>query len=164
MRHARPADGGGAGTGGMAQNLNKGGFIVISRTQEDIIRKWPKQWELPTVSIRCITYNQEPYIAQALDGFLMQDTDFPFEVVVHDDASTDRTADIIREYERNYPKIVKPIYEKENLYIKQNKLFNKIVNDACRGKYIALCEGDDYWIDTLKLQKQINFLEKNPDY
>ena len=137
---------------------------MISRTQNEIMKNWPAEWNSPVVSIRCITYNHEPYIAEALDGFLMQETDFPFEIVVHDDASTDNTANIIREYEAKYPKILKPIYETENQYSKHDGSLRKIMNNACKGKYIAFCEGDDYWIDSKKLQKQVDFLEKNPDY
>lgn len=120
--------------------------------------------DAPLLSVRCITYNQEQYISQALDGFLMQKTNFPFEVIVHDDASNDRTADIIREYEKKFPKIIKPIYETENQYSKADGSLARIVNAACKGKYIAFCEGDDYWIDEKKLQMQVDFLEKNPEY
>ena len=137
---------------------------MLNRTQEEIIQKWPKDWNTPLVSVRCITYNQQSFIAQTLDGFLSQETDFPFEVIVHDVASTDKTADVIREYEKKYPKIIKPIYETENQYSKNDDSLDKIVDSACKGKYIAFCEGDDYWIDPLKLQKQISFLEKNLDY
>lgn len=137
---------------------------MINRTQEDIIKKWPKDWKEPLASIRCITYNQEPYIAQALDSFLAQETDFPFEIVVHDDASTDKTADIIRQYVVKYPQIIKPIYETENQYSKQDGSLRKIVNKACVGKYIAFCEGDDFWVVPQKLQKQVDFLEHNPEY
>ena len=118
----------------------------------------------PLVNIRCITYNHEPYIRQCLEGFVMQKTTFPFEAVVHDDASTDGTATIIREYAEKYPDIIKPIYETENLYSKHDGSLSKIMNAHMRGKYIAMCEGDDYWTDPLKLQKQVNFLEDHPDY
>lgn len=116
----------------------------------------------PLVSICCITYNHENYIRDAIEGFLMQETDFPFEIIIHDDASTDATADIIREYERKYPDIIKPIYQTENQYSKGEKV-TLFTLKAARGKYIALCEGDDYWIDPLKLQKQINEMEKRPE-
>lgn len=116
------------------------------------------------VSIECLTYNHEPYIAQTLDGFLMQKTNFPFEVIVHDDASTDKTADIICEYEKKFPKIIKPIYETENQYSKHDGSLARIVNAALKGKYVAMCEGDDYWIDENKLQMQVDFLERNPEY
>lgn len=116
------------------------------------------------VTIQCFTYNQEQYIRQCLDGFVMQKTNFRFEAIVHDDASTDGTADIIREYEAKYPDIIKPIYETENQYSKHDGSLVRIMNEHMHGKYIAVCEGDDYWIDPLKLQKQVDFLANNPDY
>lgn len=115
------------------------------------------------VSIRCITYNHEPYIRQCLEGFVMQKTNFRFEAVVHDDASTDGTADIIREYAEKYPDIIKPIYETENQYSKKDGSLGRIMDAACTGKYIAMCDGDDYWTDPLKLQKQVDILESNPE-
>lgn len=118
----------------------------------------------PLVTIRCITYNHEPYIRQCLEGFVMQKTNFRFEAIVHDDASTDGTAAIIREYAEKYPDIIKPIYEIENQYSKHDGSLDRIMDAHMRGKYIALCEGDDYWIDPLKLQKQVDFLEEHPDY
>lgn len=136
---------------------------MIEITQEQVMQNWNS--ETPLVSISCITYNHEPYIAQTLDGFLMQKTNFPFEVLIHDDASTDRTADIIREYEQNFPKIVKPIYQKENQYSQGKRAVSATWNfPRAQGKYIALCEGDDYWIDENKLQMQVDFLENNPEY
>lgn len=138
---------------------------MIDITQEQIMKNWGvDNADTPLVSIRCITYNHEPYIAQALDGFLMQKTSFPFEIVVHDDASTDKTAEIIREYEKRFPKIVKPIYEIENQWSKPGNVLGKIVNAALKGKYVAYCEGDDYWIDENKLQIQVDFLENNKEY
>ena len=115
------------------------------------------------VSICCTTYNHENYISQCLDGFLSQKTNFKFEILVHDDASTDRTPDIVREYEKSHPKLFRNIYQKENQFLIQNTLTN-ILYPMAKGKYIALCEGDDYWTDPYKLQKQVDFLEKNPDY
>lgn len=138
---------------------------MINITQEQVMQNWgTDNAENPLVSVRCITYNHEPYIAQALDGFLMQKTNFPFEVIVHDDASTDKTAEIIREYEKKFPKIIKPIYETENQYSKHDGSLGRIVDAALKGKYVALCEGDDYWIDENKLQMQVDFLENNPEY
>jgi len=138
---------------------------MIDITQEEIMKNWNvDNTDEPLVSIRCITYNHEPYIAQALDGFLMQKTTFSFEVIVHDDASTDKTADIIREYEKKFPKIIKPIYETENQWSKHDGSLRRIMDSACYGKYIAYCEGDDYWIDENKLQMQVEFLEKNKDF
>ena len=116
------------------------------------------------VTIRCITYNHEPYIRQCLEGFVMQKTNFRFEAIVHDDASTDGTATIIREYAEKYPDIIKPIYETENQYSKHDGSLRRIMDAHTHGKYIAMCEGDDYWIDPYKLQKQVDFLEANPEY
>lgn len=116
------------------------------------------------VSIRCIAYNQEPYIRQCLDGFVMQKTNFCFEAIVHDDASTDGTAAIIKEYAEKYPGIIKPIIETENQFSKHDGSLREIMNNACRGKYVAMCEGDDYWIDPYKLQKQVDFMEQHPDH
>lgn len=121
----------------------------------------------PHVVIRCIAYNQEKYIKEALEGFIMQKTKFPFVAIVHDDASTDSTARIIKEYAEKYPEIIKPIYETENQYSKKDGSLTRTMNDAMiasGAEYIAFCEGDDYWTDPLKLQKQIDFLEANPDY
>lgn len=116
------------------------------------------------VTIRCLAYNHEPYIRRCLDGFVMQKTNFRFEAIVHDDASTDGTAAIIREYAEKYPDIIKPIFETENQYSKRDGSIKRIMNEHTHGKYIAMCEGDDYWTDFFKLQKQIDFLEKNIDY
>lgn len=118
----------------------------------------------PIVSIICITYNHEQYIRQCLDGFMMQVTNFPFEVLIHDDASTDNTANIIREYEAKYPDVIKPIYQSENQYSKGVKIGLTYLYPKAKGKYIAECEGDDYWTDPLKLQKQVDFLEKNLEF
>lgn len=121
----------------------------------------------PLVSILCMVYNHEPYLRQCLDGFVMQKTTFPFEAIVHDDASTDGSAAIIREYAEKYPDIIKPIYETENQYRKgaaseSAKKINAAFNPNT--KYYALCEGDDYWTDPNKLQIQVDFLEAHPDY
>lgn len=121
----------------------------------------------PLVAIHCITYNHEQYIKTALEGFVMQQTNFPFVAIVHDDASTDGTAAIIREYAAKYPKIIKPIFETENQYSKRNGSVSRIMREAINAteaKYVAYCEGDDYWTDPLKLQKQVDFLEADPDY
>lgn len=116
------------------------------------------------VSVCCAAYNHSAYIRQCLDGFIMQKTNFRFEVLIHDDASTDGTQDIIREYEMKYPDIIKPIYQEENQYCKGGKISLRFNIPRAKGKYIAFCEGDDYWIDPLKLQKQVDFLESNIDY
>ncbi len=111
------------------------------------------------VSIVCDAYNHEKYIADALEGFVMQKTNFAFEILVHDDASTDRTAEIIRDYEKRYPNLIKPIYETENQYSKQDGSLERIQFGRVKGKYTAMCEGDDYWTDPLKLQKQFDAME-----
>ena len=116
------------------------------------------------VSIHCLVYNHEPFIRQCLEGFVMQKTNFPFEAIVHEDASTDGSAAIIREYAEKYPDIIKPIFETENQYSKHDDSIARVMHVHMRGKYIAWCEGDDYWIDPLKLQKQVDFLESHPDY
>lgn len=136
---------------------------MLTIAENEIIKNWNSH-DIPLVSIKCLTYNHEKYISQALDGFLMQKTNFPFEIVVHDDASTDKTAEKIREYEKKYPNIIKPIYELENQYSKPGISINDIILPYLRGKYIAICEGDDYWIDENKLQMQVDFLENNPEY
>ena len=114
------------------------------------------------VSVICNTYNHENYIEDAIKSFLMQKTNFKFEVLIHDDASTDRTADIIRKYEKRYPDIIKGIYQTENQYSKGKKITKEFQVPRAKGKYIALCEGDDYWIDSNKLQIQYDTLEAHP--
>ena len=119
----------------------------------------------PLVSISCITFNHAPYLRECFEGFLMQKANFKFEVVVHDDASTDGTREIIEEYTAKYPDIFVPMYQTENQYSKGVRgMMVRFNFPRCKGIYIALCEGDDYWTDPLKLQKQIDFLEKNTDY
>ena len=115
----------------------------------------------PLVSVVCTTYNHEAYIRQCLDGFIMQKTDFPFEIIVHDDASTDSTVSIIKEYEDKYPNLFNNIYRTENWFSQKKNIWGYLFTEKARGKYIALCEGDDYWTDPLKLQKQVDILEKN---
>lgn len=132
------------------------------RSEQMIMQNWKRDTDNPILSIDSITYNHEKYIAKAIEGFLMQETDFPFEILINEDCSTDNTASIIKEFEKNYPNIIKPIYQKENQYskgVEQDFNFPR-----AKGKYIALCEGDDYWTDPLKLQKQVDFLEKNDEY
>lgn len=116
------------------------------------------------VSVCCLAYNHSKYIRQCLDGFVNQKTNFKFEVLIHDDASTDGTQDIIREYEEKYPEIIKPIYQTENQYSKGVKVTKVYQFPRAKGKYITTCEGDDYWCDDNKLQMQFDFLEKHPDY
>lgn len=115
------------------------------------------------VSIICNVYNHAPFIRSALDGFVNQKTNFGFEVLVHDDASTDDSAKIIREYEEKYPEIIKPIFQTENQYSKKIRIGETYQFPRANGDYIALCEGDDYWIDEYKLQKQFDYMEEHPE-
>jgi glycosyltransferase involved in cell wall biosynthesis len=126
-------------------------------------QKWDEH-VVPLVSIVNNTYNHEGFIRDALEGFLMQKTTFKVEILVHDDASTDGTAAIVREYEARYPELIKPVYQTENQYSKGIKVTSTFQFPRALGKYIAMCEGDDYWTDPLKLQKQVEFLEANPEY
>ncbi|SHE77585.1 Glycosyltransferase involved in cell wall bisynthesis [Bacteroides luti] len=119
---------------------------------------------VPKVSVICLAYNHESFIRKCMDGFVMQQANFSFEVLVHDDASTDNTASIIREYEVKYPDLIKPIYQTENKYSQKIDIPRTYQYPRAKGEYIAICEGDDYWIDPLKLQKQVDFLDENPDY
>lgn len=127
-------------------------FIVQNNMSKEIM-----------VSICCLAYNHEKYIRKTLEGFVNQITDFDCEILIHDDCSTDNTVEIIKEYERNYPKIIKPIYQKENQYSKGIAVSNIFQFPRAKGKYIAMCEGDDYWCDKYKLQKQLDALENNPN-
>jgi len=119
------------------------------------------------VSICCLAYNHKDYIRKALDSFLMQKTNFKFEILVNDDCSTDGTTEIIKEYEKKYPDIIKPLYHDENQYSKsyrQGNMMSIIFNfPRVTGKYTAMCEGDDFWTDEYKLQKQVDIMEANPD-
>lgn len=115
---------------------------------------------LPMVSICCATYNHEKYIRKAIESFLAQKTSFPFEILIHDDASTDGTADIICYYQKRYPNIIRPIYQNENQYSKGKKILYEFLFPKARGKYIAICEGDDYWVDQNKLQLQYKHMEE----
>lgn len=118
----------------------------------------------PKVTVLCFAYNQEQFIRNVLNGFIMQKTDFPFEVLVHDDASTDKTPDIIREYAEKYPNIIIPILSKTNHFQAGLSITNVEFCPRIRGKYVAHCDGDDWWTDDHKLQKQVDFLDANPDF
>lgn len=115
----------------------------------------------PMVSIRTSTYNHGPYIKQCIEGVLMQKTSFPFEYIIGEDFSTDETREIVFEYAKKYSQIIRVVTADYNVGSKAN---GRRCIDACRGKYMAICEGDDYWTDPLKLQKQVDFLEKNKEY
>jgi len=118
--------------------------------------------ETPLVSVSLVAYNASAYIKDAIEGCLMQQTSFPFEIIIHDDASQDETAQIILDYVSKYPDKIIPIIQTENQFSKGYEINAKLVIPQARGKYIAFLEADDYWIDPLKLQKQVDFMEKHP--
>ena len=115
---------------------------------------------MPLVSVCCVTYNHADFIKQTLEGFVTQKTNFPFEVIIADDCSTDGQQDIIKEYAKKYPDIIKPIFHSHNTGSYQNLLD---AASACKGKYVAMCDGDDYWTDENKLQKQADFMDTHKD-
>jgi len=130
------------------------------RAEQDIMKEWANTGK-PTVSVCCATYNQQRYIEDAIRGFLIQETDFPFEIIIHDDASTDNTTNIVKQYAQKYPNIIYPIYQKENQYSQGKKILPKIFEIA-QGDYLAICEGDDYWTDPQKLQIQTSKMKEHP--
>lgn len=115
------------------------------------------------VCVVCYTYNHSKYIREALNGFVMQEVDFPYKVIVHDDASTDGTSIIVREYAEKYPDIFIPIIQKENKYSQNIKIFDTIIRPYIDLEYLAFCEGDDYWTDKKKIKKQYDYMCNNPD-
>ena len=115
------------------------------------------------VSVLCITYNQKKYIVDALESILSQHVDFSFELIIHDDASDDGTTDILEEYQNRFPEIIRIISENTNQYSKGEDFVVPIIRSKARGKYIALCEGDDYWIDSSKMQLQKEALDAHPE-
>ncbi|MCO4319942.1 glycosyltransferase family 2 protein [Aliidiomarina quisquiliarum] len=132
------------------------------RSEAEILSSWKGDLDSIKVSIRCAAYNHERFIEDAIIGFLSQITDFPIEICIHDDASTDKTAEIIRRYEKEYPNIFRAIYQTENQYSKDNKP-TAILEKMCSGEYIAVCEGDDFWRDPTKLAKQVSYLDRHPE-
>ena len=143
--------------------ISEQNFIPLNEPTPIRDQHWDEN-VLPLVSISCVTYNHVSYLREALEGFLMQKTTFPVEILIHDDASTDGTEDLIRQYEKQYPRLSFPMYQKENQYSQGVRgMMLRFNFPRARGKYIALCEGDDYWIDPLKLQKQTKIFYENPD-
>jgi len=121
--------------------------------------------EKPLVSVCCLTFNHAPYIRDCLNGFINQKVDFDIEILIHDDASTDGTTEIIEEFQDRYPDMIKPIFQRENQFSKGVRGISFRYNfPRAKGKYIALCEGDDFWTDHCKLKKQVDFLEKNTNF
>ncbi|AOM81662.1 glycosyltransferase [Salisediminibacterium beveridgei] len=132
------------------------------RKEKDILDSWKDSSNnIPVVTVACITYNHERYIEDAISSFLMQETDFPFEVIIHDDASTDKTAKIVKNYAEKYPNIIKTILQTENQYSKGGRIACRFIYPISRGNFVALCEGDDFWTDKEKLQIQYNLMQKN---
>lgn len=115
------------------------------------------------VSIVCNVYNHAPFLRQCLEGLIMQKTDFPFEILIHDDASTDGSDAIIRDYKTKYPDLIYPVYQTENQYSQGVPIEASFQYPRAKGRYIALCEGDDYWTDPQKLQKQVDYMEAHPE-
>ncbi|MBK2094716.1 glycosyltransferase [Francisella philomiragia] len=132
------------------------------RSESQILSSW--QDNKPILSVCCTAYNQEKYIEKALEGFLSQQTDFPFEIIISDDCSTDRTTEILNSYLEQYPNIIRLVYQQQNQYSKGALPIRDFILPVVRGKYIALCEGDDYWTDSTKLQQQVDFLEQNLEF
>lgn len=136
-------------------------YTPLSKPLRITDQNWPRD-TVPLVSITCITYNHVNFIRDALEGFLVQETTFPVEILIHDDASTDGTAEIVRDYEARYPQLIKAICQTENQYSKGNRAV-QLLRPLQRGRYIAVCEGDDYWTDPEKLEIQVSYLENHPE-
>jgi glycosyltransferase involved in cell wall biosynthesis len=137
---------------------------MFNKTEQEIMKDWDLSLSSkPLVSVICKTFNQKKFIAKAIDRFLSQKTNFPFEIIIHDDASTDGTSDIVREYAEKYPKLVKAIIQKENQYSQKHPKTNAMIEEVMDGVYAAICEGDDYWCDDEKLQKQYDFMQAHPE-
>jgi glycosyltransferase involved in cell wall biosynthesis len=134
---------------------------MIEKSEQEIMKKWLPNKQ-PVVTVCCAAFNHGPYIGEAIDSFLMQETDFPFEVIIRDDCSTDETIAIIKAYAKKYPNIIKPIIETENQYVKGIKAMQAMVKKGV-GDFLALCEGDDYWTDPKKLQMQIDLMRAHPE-
>lgn len=118
----------------------------------------------PKVSIVCQVYKHESYLRECFEGFVMQKTTFTFEILVNDDCSPDGSADIMREYEKKYPDLFRCVYQKENQYSKGLLPWFEVLFPMAKGEYIAICEGDDYWTDPYKLQKQVDFMDSHKEY
>jgi glycosyltransferase involved in cell wall biosynthesis len=134
---------------------------MIEKSEQEIMKNWPSNKQ-PVVTVCCATFNHGPYIGEAIDSFLMQETDFPFEVIIRDDCSTDETMSVINAYAEKYPNIIKPIIEVENQYSKGIKAMEAMVKKGV-GDFFSLCEGDDYWTNPKKLQIQLDLMCENPE-
>lgn len=138
----------------------KGGHGFLETPLSLSMQQWPAGTK-PVVGICCITYNHAKFIAQALDGFLMQETTFPVEIIVHDDASTDGAQDIILDYAKRFPGLIRPILQETNQYSKTGDFLGRVLQEP-KSEYVAICDGDDYWTDPCKLQVQFELLEADP--
>ena len=147
----------------MLEKIDLNAFRLLPiPTEQEIMENWKGDVEDPVVSICCITYNHENYIEDTLKGFLIQKTEFPFEILIHDDASTDKTTGILKRYEKAYPRIIKLIVQNENQYVKGERIFPKLY-EISNGEFISLCEGDDFWCDINKINRDVGFLNNNPN-
>jgi glycosyltransferase involved in cell wall biosynthesis len=142
--------------------LQSGKTARLERPVRITEQVWP-EGTAPVATIRCMTYNHANFIRDALEGFLMQETSFPVQILVHDDASEDGTRRIVQEYCRQYPRLITGVLQQENQWSKGIKPSNAL-NHLVRGEFVALCEGDDYWVDPRKLECQIDFLIMNPEF
>jgi len=127
------------------------------------MRNWQGDTTSPAVSVCCIAYNQKDYIAKAIDSLLAQETNFPFEVLIHDDASTDGTTQIVRKYADAYPRIIRTVLQEENQYSQKPIISPRFLFPLVRGKYVAICEGDDYWCSADKVMTQYQAMQQSPD-
>lgn len=146
-----------------AKNLATSRDMSVSRLEKPVRiseQVWPDGMA-PVVSVLCVTYNHVRFIRDAMEGFLFQETTFPVEIVVHDDASTDGTTDILREYARNHASVVRHVAQPKNLW--PNVRGTELVQRYCRGEFIAMCEGDDYWLTSEKLQRQVDAILRHAD-
>lgn len=133
-------------------------------TQYEVTKRWDTKYNSPIVSLLCITYMHRPFILNALHSLITQETTYPFEIVCYDDCSSDGTREIVKAFADRYPAIVNAVLPGTNQYSNSNRYYFDVITPCCKGKYIANCEGDDYWSDTKKIQKQVEFLEANPEY
>ena len=131
----------------------------LRRPEAEVMARW--QGDEPVVSILCPTYQHIEFIEKALRGFLGQDTHFPFEIVVRDDASSDGTAEIVRDYAERYPNIIRAVLEEENTWSSKKPL--EVLLPLVRGRFLTICEGDDYWVDPQHLARSVATLQNDPE-
>jgi len=134
---------------------------MIDITEKQVMQNWEETIS-PVVTITCVVFNHEKFIKDTLDGFLSQNTTYSFEVLLHDDVSTDNTVEIIEKYRKKFPNIIKPIYQKVNQYSQGNNPLAILFSEV-KGEYMAHCDGDDHWTDVNKLQIQIDEMKKYPE-